>query len=69
MGRPDLAVPLMCGCFSAWELFGGKGFVHPDRLPTAGDRFPEGDLGFQIREGTHWLSRHDWMGFIDFLKK
>ena len=61
---------LSCAAASpAWELFGGKGFVHPDRLPKAGDRFPEGDLGFHLREGTHWLSRHDWMGFIDFLKK
>ncbi len=53
---------------SAWELTGKKGFVHPDRLPVPDERFADGDIGYHLREGTHWLSRYDWNRFIDFLK-
>jgi len=53
----------------AWELFGIDGFVHPDNLPEAWDRFADGNIGYHLRPDGHFLSRHDWMRFIDFLKK
>ncbi len=53
---------------SAWEVIGKKGFVHPNRLPIPDERFAEGDIGYHLREGTHWLSRYDWNRFIEFLK-
>lgn len=61
---------LCCAASSpAWELFGEKGFVHPDEMPKTWDRFAEGSIGYHLRPGGHFLSRHDWVRFIDFLKK
>lgn len=53
----------------AWEKYGLKGFVHPDRLPECGDVFMDGSIGYHLREGEHFLSRHDWKQFCRFLKK
>lgn len=61
---------LACAAASpAWELFGLNGFVHPDHLPSGWDRFADGDIAYHIRPGKHWLSRHDWIRYIEFLKK
>lgn len=61
---------LACAAASpAWELFGKRGFVHPDSLPKEWDRFADGEIGYHLRPGKHWLSRHDWVRFIEFLKK
>lgn len=45
------------------------GMIHPDRLPKPGERFAEGRVGYHLRPGTHFLSRYDWKGFIDFIKQ
>lgn len=58
------------GCVSAskaWELLGQTGFIHPDRLPTAGDVLHEGSIGYHLRNGKHFLSREDWNRYMDFL--
>ena len=58
------------GCVSAskaWELLGKTGFVHPDRLPVAGDVMHEGGIGYHLRAGKHYLSREDWKYYMDFL--
>ena len=58
------------GCVSAsaaWELLGKKGFIHPDRLPEAGDVFHEGSIGYHLRAGKHYLGREDWNRYMDFL--
>ncbi|MBQ4639266.1 MAG: hypothetical protein IJB69_01960 [Clostridia bacterium] len=51
----------------AWELLGLPGFVGADRLPKPGDVFHEGSIGYHLRTGCHYLSRHDWMHYMDFL--
>lgn len=51
----------------AWEMLGHPGFVGPDELPQPGDVFHEGSIGYHLRSGTHYLSRHDWMHYMDFL--
>ena len=53
----------------AWDLFGMRGFIHPDKLPEIHERFVEGDIGYHMRPGTHFLSRYDWVRFCDFIKK
>ena len=53
----------------AWELLGARGLVTPDRLPIPGDKHFEGNLGYYIRTGTHFLSRADWAAHIEFLDK
>jgi len=57
----------------AWEYLGYTGFIHPDRLPEAGDNFSEGNLGLNIRGvpcptngNWHMLSPLDWAAFLDF---
>ncbi len=58
------------GCVAAspaWEAMGLTGFVTPDRLPQPGERLHEGCIGYHIRKGTHYLSREDWNGFMDYL--
>lgn len=46
---------------------GSSGFVHPDRLPNAGECFHDGDIGYHIRAGLHYLGREDWGYFFRFL--
>ena len=62
----DPASQYLCACAAspAWELFGEKGFVHPDRLPEVGDRLDGGALAYHLREGTHFFSRADWHRYL-----
>ena len=48
---------------------GKVGFVHPDRLPTVGDAFQDGSIGYHLRGGKHYLSREDWQKVIAYMKK
>ncbi len=60
------------GCAAAspaWEADGLPGFVTPDRYPLPGEALHEGNIGYHIRWGTHYLSREDWNCFMDFLAK
>lgn len=52
-----------------WDLYGKKGVVAPNRLPICGDSFMEGNVGFYLRKGTHFLGRDDWRIYMDTLKK
>ena len=72
-GEDDWADPtseyLCCAAASpAWEAQGLCGFAAPDRLPEAWDTFAEGNVGFHLRPGTHFLSRHDWIRYIRYIK-
>ena len=56
-------------CVAAGTYFaqqGSVGFIHPDRLPAVGDTFHEGNIGYHLRSGCHYLSREDWNLFIRF---
>ena len=52
---------------SVWEMLGEKGLITPDRMPVAGDHFIEGNIGYHLRDGRHFLSREDWNCYIKFL--
>lgn len=59
-------------CAAASEYYkkhGLTGFVHPDRLPKAGDFFGEGHIGYHLRSGNHYFSREDWNRYIEYLEK
>ena len=60
----------LCACAAspAWELLGKTGFVHPDRLPETGEKFTEGSVSYHLREGTHYLSRHDWHVYLEDIR-
>ena len=72
-GEDDWADPtsefLCCAAASpAWEANGLKGFVTPDTLPGPWDTLQEGNVAFHLRPGTHFLSRHDWIRYIRYIK-
>ena len=54
-------------CVSAAKAWEKDGFVHPDRLPVAGDVLHEGSIGYHLRAGCHYLGREDWNHYMDFL--
>ena len=59
-------------CFAASEVYekmGMKGFVCEERFPKAYERFHEGDIGYHVRTGDHYMSREDWNSVIDYLSK
>ncbi len=49
--------------FSLHEL---PGLISPDQLPQAGEAFHEGCVGYHLRAGTHFLSRTDWLRFMEY---
>ncbi len=72
-GEDDWADPtsefLCCLAASpAWEANGLTGFVTPDALPGPWDTLQEGNVAFHLRPGTHFLSRHDWIRYIRYIK-
>ena len=59
---------LCCAAASEmWTKSGRSGFVCPDRFPDAGEAFISGHIGFYTRPGGHYLSRHDWIRYMDFM--
>lgn len=66
---PDNEYLSCVGASEYFEAEGKKGFVHPDRLPIAGDCFHEGNIGYHLRSGKHYLSREDWQLYIRFLER
>lgn len=51
----------------AREWLGEKGLIHPDRLPEVGETLHEGNIGYHLRNGEHYLSREDWNRYMNFL--
>ena len=54
-------------CVSASPAF-DNGFKHADHLPNVGDIFFDGNIGYQLRAGSHYFSREDWLKLIQFVK-
>lgn len=54
----------------AYELLGLDGLVGPrTRYPEAGETFHAGTIGYHLRQGTHFLSRYDWIRFLQFMDR
>lgn len=53
---------------SAWEIFGEKGLITPDRLPQPGDHLTQGNIGYHLRANNHFFSREDWNYYMKFIK-
>lgn len=51
-----------------YELLGEKGFIHENRYPLPGDKLHQGNIGYHLRKGTHYLGRYDWNRFMDYIK-
>ncbi len=53
----------------AYKLYGMRGLVHQDEVPAPRTVLDEGDAVYYVREGTHFLSRHDWNTYMDIIEK
>ena len=53
----------------AWTLLGREGLVMPERGAEAGEAFLDGCVGYQKRSGTHFLSRADWLMYMEFARR
>ena len=52
----------------AWAIHGLPGLIAPDRPPEPGDVFHEGYIGYHCRRGGHFLSRWDWLRFMEYIR-
>lgn len=50
----------------AFALIGERGLVTPDRYPKPGDVLLEGNIGYHLREGSHYLGRYDWHCVLEY---
>ena len=59
------------GAAAASEAYEGMGLkgLEADRFPEPGEAFLEGTVGYQLRPGTHYFSRHDWQRLMEFVRK
>ena len=53
----------------AYKLYGMRGLIDNGEIPTPRTVLDEGDAVYYIREGTHFLSRHDWNTYMDIIDK
>ena len=53
---------------SVYKLYGKQGLVHRDEIPSPRTVLSEGDATYYVREGTHYLSRHDWNTYMDIIE-
>lgn len=52
-----------------YEKLGLTGLVHNDKLPEPDEQFHEGMVGYHMRKGPHFLSRHDWARYTAFIRR
>jgi hypothetical protein len=50
----------------AYSLLGTKGLIAPDAHPRPGQAFLDGNIGYLLREGSHGMSREDWLSHMRF---
>ena len=53
----------------AWEREGTLGLVAPDCYPEPGETYLDGNVGFCYFHMRHFMSRHAWRCFLEFIKK
>ena len=51
-----------------YALYKKRGLIHNDEMPKPRTVLSEGDASYYIREGTHYLSRHDWNAYMDIIE-
>ena len=52
-----------------YEKHTGKGFVRPDRLPNVTECLHDGNIGYHLRAGDHYLSREDWSSYMKYIRE
>ena len=49
-----------------YKLLGKEGLVTKDEFPKADTPLHEGNIGYHLRTGSHFLSRYDWQQFMAY---
>ena len=52
----------------AWEKAGLKGIEECDHYLTGGEKLLEGDIGIFMAPTLHFLSRHAWNSYMEFMR-
>lgn len=52
-----------------YSLYKKRGLIHEDKIPSPRCVLDEGDSVYYVRQGTHFLSRHDWNTYMDIIIK
>ena len=67
----DPASEFLCAASldEAYAIFGKKGLLHNDEIPTPKSVLDSGEACYYVRKGTHYLSRHDWNTYCDIIKR
>lgn len=61
---------LCCAAASpAWKLHGLRGFVGTESPAAVGAAYLEGHVAYHLRGGLHYLSRQDWLFYMDFVRR
>ncbi len=53
----------------AWENMGFSGLIGPDRYLNPGEALTDGNVGYFLIHSLHFLSRHGWKYFLEFIEK
>lgn len=51
-----------------YGMLGMKGFICPDRLPEPGCIYDEGDIGYSMHDGKHFMGRFEWDNVMNYMK-
>ena len=51
-----------------WTLYGKKGLIHENKMPSVKDMLLDGEICFHLREGSHFMSRSDWQVYMKKFK-
>ncbi len=65
---PDSEFLCCCAASPAYWQLGRVGFCHKNKMPEIDERYMDGRIGYRRRAGMHFLSRHDWAVFLDFIR-
>ena len=52
-----------------WQALGMEGYIGPQNPAQIGSAYLEGEVGYQLRDGIHFLSRRDWLNYMAFMRK
>ena len=55
-------------CVASGSAF-KNGFIHGEKLPATGELLHQGDIGYHVRKGAHFMSRDDWKCVMEYLKR
>ena len=53
----------------AYALYGLRGLVHNGEIPKPKCILGDGEAMYQIRHGSHYFSREDWLAYMDYIDK